>query len=214
MVRFRKSKQRDEVAPTATAGDDAGSQNANDDAAGAGPSPKEGPAPREGPAPKEDSVLSEQDRPIVDTGAQSPVTGEQQVEVAEDRDRLGQIDRKLATRTYAGAALAILALAAGIVAVVLAIDARDNSATNAELDQVQEQLGGVAAQASDDSTQRSVDALSERVDSLSGEIDAASSGEKNIDQRLSVVEDDIEELRNDISDLDSGSGSGGGSGGN
>ncbi len=117
--------------------------------------------------------------------------------------RIAQVDRKLGTRTWAGAVLLVLALAAAIVALVIALDARDNSATKDEVDQVSEQLSGIAEDASEaGDLQKSVDALSGRLDSLEDEVAGLGGADSDADQRLGVVEDDIEDLRQQISDLE------------
>lgn len=208
-MRFGRKKNEDDISPTegeqTSAGEGAESGGAGAERGGAG----------EGTAGAGDAVGSE--------GASAPSTGEQpaggstgeDAEVSPEGQRawLAQLDRKLGTRTYAGAALAVLAVAAGIVAIVLAIDARDNSATKGQFDQIEQQLGEVSERANDTSVEDSLDALTERVDGVEQTLDSASGDEEDIEERLSVVEDDIEELRNDISDLDSGSGSGTGGGG-
>ena len=137
---------------------------------------------------------AEKDTSAPATGA--PLTAEEQ------REWLASLDRKLAVRTYAGAAALILALAAAIVAVVLAVDARDNSATDADLARVEKALGGVADDASAFSdAQEDIDALSSRVDGLEDELGALSGADSDAEGRLDVVEDDIEDLRQEISDL-------------
>ncbi len=130
---------------------------------------------------------------------------------------LAQVDRKLGTRTYAGAAALILALAAAIVAIVLAIDARDNSATDADLNQVEQQISSVAKDASaSQDAQEGIDSLGGRLDSVEDQISGLESADTDIDDRLEVIEDDIEALRQQISDSSNsseGQSGGGGSGG-
>ena len=144
-------------------------------------------------------------RPPDDTGehAGGPATGSQESFGADGpREAIAQVDRKLGTRTWAGAVLLVLALAAAIVALVIALDARDNSATKDELDQVTEQLTGIAedAQQAGD-LQKSIDALSGRLDSLEDDVSGLSSSGSDADERIGVVEDDIEDLRQQIGDL-------------
>jgi polyhydroxyalkanoate synthesis regulator phasin len=125
---------------------------------------------------------------------------------------LAQIDRKLGIRTYAIGAAAVLALAAGIVALVLAFQNQDD--TNSIKDDMQAlrtQLGAVdksASQAAEDEVQ----ALTGRLDQLENRIKALESEGHTTDQRLGVAEDDIDDLRKQISDLES-SNAGGGAGG-
>jgi septal ring factor EnvC (AmiA/AmiB activator) len=132
----------------------------------------------------------------------------------EEGAQLDQLDRRLSTRTYAGGAALVLALAAAIVAIVLAVDARDNSARKNEVRRLEQQLAAVAEQAGASSeTQQDVESLGERVDGLEDEVDGLSSSDREIEKRLDVIEDDIEDLRQQISELDSGSSGGGSSGG-
>src|SRR5688500_2241646 len=56
---------------------------------------------------------------------------------------LAQVDRKVGVRTYAGGAAVVLALAAGIVGVVLALSAKDESATKAEVEALREEIGTI-----------------------------------------------------------------------
>lgn len=118
-----------------------------------------------------------------------------------------ELDRRIGTRTYAGAALLVIALATAIVAIVLAVDARDNSADNEDLNRISDQVteisaAGVLAQTAQDD----VDALEGRISSIEDQLAGVSSSGGDADKRLSVVEDDIEELRQQISDLESRSG--------
>lgn len=139
--------------------------------------------------------------PKTDPGAATPDADTPSATEAEGED-LARLERKLGVRTYAGAAAVILALAAAIVAIVLAIDARDNSATKSELNRVERALGGVADDASSFAdAQENIDALSERVDSLEDELGTLATADKDAQGRVDVIEDDIEDLRQEISDL-------------
>lgn len=140
----------------------------------------------------------------------SPPTGERDPE--GERAWLAQLDRKVGTRTYAGAAAIVLALAAGIVAIVLAVDARDNSATKGDLNRLERELTGVAEQAGEaDEAQESIDSLSGRLDELEDQVGGLSTADSETNDRLGVIEDDIEALRQQISDLDNSSSGGGNS---
>lgn len=154
-------------------------------------------------------------KPPVGTGSQpaaGPPTGELRG-VDGLRAWVAQLDRKIGVRTYAGGAAVVLALATAIVAVVLAIDARDNSARNDDLNRIQGQLSDVSAQAgSAESAQSDIDSLAGRVGTLEDQLDAITTSGDATEKRLSVVEDDIDDLRRQISDLGA-SGSGAGLGG-
>ena len=126
---------------------------------------------------------------------------------------IAELDRRIGTRTYAGAALLVIALATAIVAIVLAVDARDNSADNEDLNRISDQVTEISAAAGlAQTTQDDVDALEGRISSIEDQLAGVSTSGGDADKRLSVVEDDIEELRQQISDLESRSG-GGSSGG-
>jgi septal ring factor EnvC (AmiA/AmiB activator) len=141
---------------------------------------------------------------------QPPETGQESTGPTDERAWLEQVDRKLTTRTYIGAAAAVMALAAAIVALVLALDARDNSASKADVKRLEQQLTGVTADAtSAEDIQDSIDSLSGRIDALQDSVDSAAAGNEELEQRLGVVEDDIEDLRQQLSDLESQASSGG-----
>lgn len=113
------------------------------------------------------------------------------------------LERRLSTRTMVGAVAAVLALAAAIVAIVLALDARDNSASSADLRRVERQLSSVAADAGGASeAQRGIDALSSRLDAVEDAVDGTASGDEELQGQLDVVENDIEDLRQQISELE------------
>jgi TolA-binding protein len=141
----------------------------------------------------------------------NPPTGSEPaapVHVSEEeglRAWIALVDRKLGTRSYAGAAAVILALAASIVAIVLAIDARDNSAGQDDVVRLENQLNDFSSQAdAAKAAQSDVAALEERISGIEGEIDTLNGGSADIDQRISVIEDDIDDLRGQISDLEPG----------
>lgn len=145
----------------------------------------------------------------------SPQTGSQAVGPDGDeglRAWTAQLDRKLGTRTYAGAAAVVLALATAIVAVVLAIDARDNSAGAGDLSRVENRLSDLSAMAgAGESAQEDIDSLSKRLSSIENQLSGIADTDGDFEQRISVVEDDIDDLRGQISDL--GGGESGTSGG-
>lgn len=141
---------------------------------------------------------------------QPPEKGQGSTEPTDEQASLEQVDRKLTTRTYIGAAAAVMALAAAIVALVLALDARENSASKADVKRLERQLTGVTADAtSAEDIQDSIDSLSGRIDALQDSVDSAAAGNEELEQRLGVVEDDIEDLRQQLSDLESQASSGG-----
>jgi septal ring factor EnvC (AmiA/AmiB activator) len=128
---------------------------------------------------------------------------------------VAQLDRKLGTRFYALGAATVLALAAGIVAIVLVLGVKDDSATKSELSEVRDEVAGVeksASQAAEDD----LAALGDRISQLESQVQALRSDQTATDREISVVQDDINDLRDDVSALesaDTGTGSGGGASG-
>lgn len=120
---------------------------------------------------------------------------------------LATLDRKVGIRTYLGVAAVILALATSAVAIVLAIDARDNSASNDDLNTISERVNELDEASQIDPT--TIDGLEARVTAIEDQLsDAGSSaGGGDTSARLDVLEDDVEELRNQISELENGGGS-------
>src|SRR5438093_10228488 len=82
---------------------------------------------------------------------------------------LAQVDRRLGVRTYALGAAVILALAAGIVGVVLALSVQGDAATNDDLAALRDDLAAVKASAAQ-AAQRDIQALSDRLDQLESEV--------------------------------------------
>lgn len=118
---------------------------------------------------------------------------------------VAQLDRKLGTRFYALGAATVLALAAGIVGIVLALGVKDDSATNADLDRLRDEVAGVEQSASE-AAQEEVASLGDRVSQLESQLQTLRADQTSTDQEISVLQDDIEDLRNDISSLDTGGG--------
>ena len=140
----------------------------------------------------------------------SPATGSETEEGI--RAWLAMLDRKLGIRTYAGAAAVILALATAIVAVVLAVDARDNSASADDLARIENRLGDLSATADDGATAADdLSSLDSRLSDVEGQLSGLTSKDADLEGRIGVVEDDIDDLRGQISDL--GGTAKGGSGG-
>ena len=134
----------------------------------------------------------------------APATGEHPVDPVEgQRAWIAQLDRKLSTRSYAGGAALILALAAAIVAIVMAVDARDNSASKDELTQIRQELSALEElENRNEQLSTEVTDLGTRLDGVESQVGAASDADKGIEDRLGVVEDDIEDLREQISTLE------------
>lgn len=134
------------------------------------------------------------------TGSQeaAPQTIDQQLEGL--RAWLAQLDRRLGVRSLAGGLALVLALAAGIVGVVLAIGAKDDSATKAEVQTLSERVSATTKEASQ-AAQQDLSTLSDRLDALEGRVSTIASGQRTSDSELKVTQGDIDELRGQISDL-------------
>lgn len=116
---------------------------------------------------------------------------------------LATLDRKIGTRTYLGAAAVILAIATSAVAIVLAIDARDNSADNDDLNAISERVNELESGSTAAFDATAFEArLTAIEDQLADAGDAA--GGSDTAKRLEVLEDDVEELREQISQLEGG----------
>lgn len=163
------------------------------------PQPPKPPTPPSGAPPQPE-------RP---TPPPKPVDPQQRIDGL--RSWIAQLERKLGVRTYIGAALAVLALAAGGAGIFLALRVERDAATDADVENLREELTGVeqtAAQAA----QEDVRSLGQRITDLEGQISRLRSQQRSQSNELSVTEDDIQDLRDQISELDTGgTGAAGGS---
>lgn len=144
----------------------------------------------------------------METGAKPP-TGEgpratAPADTAERLDGLrawvAVLDRKLGVRFYALAAAAILALAAGITALILALGLEEDSATKSDVKRLRDQVAGVEKSASQ-AAQDNVAELDERVSGFESQLRSLRSDQSSTERELSVAQDDISELRRQISEL-------------
>lgn len=126
------------------------------------------------------------------------------------RSWLAQVDRKLGVRTYVGAAASVLALAAGIAALILALQANRDNASKADVDELSDQITAVSREAGQ-AAQEDLDTFASRLDDLDERISGVAGQSDTNKKQVSVLQDDIEDLRQQINDLQS-SNSGGGSG--
>jgi septal ring factor EnvC (AmiA/AmiB activator) len=120
---------------------------------------------------------------------------------------VAQVDRKLGVRTYVGAAIALLALAAAVVSLVLTLSLKQDAATDDDVQSLRDQISGVEQSAST-AAEDSVQALEQRLTDLEDEVNRLSTGQTTDRRELKVVQDDIKELRAEVSGTQS-SGSGG-----
>ncbi len=136
---------------------------------------------------------------------------------------IAQLDRKLGVRTYVGAAVAVLALAAAAVGLVLTLTLKQDAATEDDLSSLRDQIS-VVEQSASEAAQEDVQGLDRRLAELEDEVNRLSTAQTTTRRELKVVQDDIKELRSQVSSADSssdgtsgssgssGSSSGGGSG--
>jgi chromosome segregation ATPase len=148
-------------------------------------------------------------QPARPTPPTKPVDPQQRIDGL--RSWIAQLERKLGVRTYIGAALAVLALAAGGAGIFLALQVERDAASDADVENLREELTGVeqtAAQAA----QEDVQSLGRRITDLEGQISRLRSQQRSRSNELSIIEDDIQDLRDQISELDTGgTGAAGGS---
>jgi uncharacterized protein HemX len=108
------------------------------------------------------------------------------------------VDRKLGVRTYAGAAIAVLALAAAAVALVLTLSLEQDAATEGDVQSLRDQISAVE-QSATQAAQNRVESLNQRLSALEKEVDRISTAQTTTKRELKVVQDDIKELRSQVS---------------
>ncbi len=169
------------------------------------------PAGLQGPAPDAARpAAAPEAKPAIPSGASPATDATAGAEpLAGIRAWLAQLDRKLGTRTYIGLALAVLALAAAGAALYLTLSLKQDAATKADVNALRDQVSGVqrsATQAAEDS----VKSLNQRLAQLESDVGKLTAGQKTTKRELSVVEDDIRQLRSQAAGgTTSGSGFGG-----
>jgi len=114
---------------------------------------------------------------------------------------VAQLDRKLSTRFLALAAASVLALAAGIVAVVLALGVEDDAATKSQLADLRDQVDQASRSASS-AAEDDLSGLDDRLSEIETQIEAIRSDQSGTDRELSVVQDDIADLRDEIAQVE------------
>jgi hypothetical protein len=120
---------------------------------------------------------------------------------------VAQADRRLALRTYVVAAIAVLALAAAAVGLALTLSLKQEAATDDDIQSLRDQISAVGQSASQ-AAQEDVQALDRRLTELESEVNRISAGRTTIRRELKVVQDDIKELRSQVSRAGSSSGAG------
>jgi uncharacterized protein HemX len=132
------------------------------------------------------------------TTGQAAASADPQERIDGLRAWLAQVDRKLGVRSYAGGAAIVLALAAGIVGVVLALSAKDESATKDDLAKLRDQVAEVSQQASA-AAEEQVGSLADRVQALEEQVSSLSGDQRTTERELQVAQDDIDDIRTQIS---------------
>ena len=112
-----------------------------------------------------------------------------------------QVDRKLTTRFLAIAVAAVLALAAGIVAIVLAIGVEEDSATRAQLTDLRDQVDDATRSASS-AAREDVAEVEDRLTEIEAAIEGIRSDQTGSERELSVVQDDVADIRDQIAELE------------
>ena len=84
---------------------------------------------------------------------------------------VAQVDRKLGVRTYVGAAIAVLALAAAAVGLVLTLSLKQDAATDDDVASLRDQISAVEQSASE-AAQEDVQALERRLTELEAEVNS------------------------------------------
>jgi septal ring factor EnvC (AmiA/AmiB activator) len=107
-----------------------------------------------------------------------------------------------------GAAITVLALAAAAVSLVLTLSLKQDAATDDDIQSLRDQISAVEQSAAQ-AAQEDVQALDRRLTELEAEVNRISAGQTTTRRELKVVQDDIKELRSQVSRA--GSSSGGGS---
>jgi septal ring factor EnvC (AmiA/AmiB activator) len=118
---------------------------------------------------------------------------------------LAQVDRKLGVRTYLGAAIAVLALAAAVVGLILTLSLKQEAATDGDIESLRDQISAVEQSASE-AAQEDVQGLDRRLTELEADVNRISTSQTTLRRELKVVQDDIKELRSQVSRAQSSSG--------
>jgi uncharacterized protein HemX len=125
------------------------------------------------------------------------------------RSWIAQVERRLGIRTYIGAALAVLALAAGGAGIYLALDVKDDAATGADVEDLREELTGVRETAAE-AAQEDLRSINQSLADLEDQIGRLENQQGTLEDEVSVARDDIRDLRDQVSEIDTDSGGGGG----
>ena len=114
-------------------------------------------------------------------------------------------------RTYVGGALVLLALAAAGVALFLTLSLKQDAATKDDLNAMRDQLSSVEQFAAT-AAHKGVRSLDQRLTDLETRVDKLSTSQTTSKRELQVIQDDIKELRSQVSGGTGSSGTAGAGG--
>ena len=163
--------------------------------------------PKPAPGPKQGQPGGPQKPPQPAAGKPPSVNPHERIDGL--RSWLAQVERRLGLRTYIGAALVVLALAAGGAGVFLALRTEQDAATEADVENLREELTGVE-QTAVEAAQQDVEAVNETLTDLENQISRLENEQGSLSDELSVAQDDIQDLRDQIADLETDGGTGAG----
>lgn len=143
------------------------------------------------------------------TNASKPENPQEQIDGL--RAWVADLDRKLGVRTYIGGALVLLALAAAGVALFLTLSLKQDAATKDDLNAMRDQLSNVEQFAAT-AAHKGVRSLDQRLTDLETRVDKLSTGQTTSKRELQVIQDDIKELRSQVSGGTGSSGTAGAGG--
>ena len=155
-------------------------------------------SPKSGDAPQAPASAPTPASPAKGPGTQPSASADPQERIDGLRAWLAQVDRKLGVRSYAGGAAIVLALAAGIVGVVLALSAKDESATKDDVAKLRDQVAEVSQQASA-AAEEQVGSLTDRIQALEEQVSSLAGDQRTTERELQVAQDDIDDVRTQIS---------------
>ncbi len=136
-----------------------------------------------------------------------PVAAENEV-----RGWVERVDRKVGVRSYAGGLAIVIALAGAIIAIVIALGARDESATKNQLQSLKTEVSQAAEEANKE-TAGKVDDLAKQVNEISNSVSDLQSSSSTDTSSIDALQGDIDDLKGQISDLQSSASVGDTSGG-
>ena len=99
---------------------------------------------------------------------------------------LAQLDRRVGIRTYLLGAIAVLGLAASVVALVLVLQLKRDSATKDDISTLQTQVSETQ-DAAQQAAKRDVRSLEDRIAQLETRLDQVSSDQESIKRRLNAL---------------------------